>query len=435
MSSQAIRWLFGLETFGIKLGLDATRALLDRLGRPDRAYRTVLVGGTNGKGSVAAMLEAMLLASGRRAGLYTSPHLVRPTERARILGRDVSTERLAAALEVVREASERCVAEGILAAPPSFFEAVTAASLLLFAEAGLEVAVLEVGLGGRLDATNVVEPTVSVVVTVGLDHTDRLGDSLEAIALEKAGIARADRPFVCGVEQEEALGPIRRACEAAGAPLVEVGAVAKIEGEEGPSFSVRTETARYDALVLPLLGAHQRANAAVAIVAFEQLARQLSFEPDPLAVRRGLREVRWPGRLQWVPGSPPLLLDGAHNAAGARALSAYLDTLPGPRPVGVLAASKDKDVRGILAPLAARLRKAVLTRASVRRAADPAALEEAARAVGLDVGIEPGVGPALDRGRQLAEPGGFVLVTGSLYLVGDVLALLEGDEASGPVDL
>lgn len=434
MSSEAIRWLYGLETYGIKLGLEATRALLDELGRPDRAYRSVLVGGTNGKGSVAAMLEAMLLACGRRPGLYTSPHLVRPNERARILGRDASTERLCAALEAVRRASERCVAEGRLAAPPSFFEAMTAASLLLFREAGVDVGVLEVGLGGRLDATNAVEAAVSVVVTVDFDHTDRLGGSLEAIASEKAGIAKTGCPFVCGVEREEPLGPIRRACEAAGAPLVEVRAAAKIK-DAGPSFSVRTQRAHYEGLVLPLLGAHQRANAAVAIVALEQMARQLGFHPDPVAVRRGLREVRWPGRLQWVPGSPPLLLDGAHNPAGARALAAYLDTLPWPRPVGVIAASEGKDVRGMLEPLAPRLRKAVLTRSSVRRAIGPAELEDAARRAGLDVEIEPDVRRALARSRQLAAPGGFVLVTGSLYLVGDVLALLEGAGAPGPVDL
>jgi len=434
MDSGAIGWLYGLETFGIRLGLETTRLLLERLGRPDRSFSSILVGGTNGKGSVAALLDAMLLASGWRSGLYSSPHLVRPNERVRILGRDVSTERLEAALGAVRQASERAVADGALRTPPSFFEAMTAAALLLFREAGVEVAVLEVGLGGRLDATNVVEAEVSVIVTVDFDHTDRLGTTLSEIASEKAGIAKAGRPLVCGVEGEQAVGPIRAACEASGAEFVPARRLAEIQ-DDGPCFDVRTPRGRYEGIALPLLGDHQKENALVAIVAFERLAERLGFEPDPVAVRRGLAEVRWPGRLQWVSGRPPLLLDGAHNPAGARALASYLVGLPGARPVGLLAASQGKDLRGILAPLSPRLDRAVLTRSTVRRAAAPEELEAAAFDVGLRVEIEPDVGRALDLARQLAPPGGFVVVTGSLYLVGDVLAALEGGGLPGPVAL
>ncbi len=435
MIRDSIRWLYGLETFGVKLGLESIQALLDLLGRPDRAYPCVLVGGTNGKGSVAAMLDGILAASGLRAGLYTSPHLVRPNERIRIAGGDVSMHDLCRALDLVRRACEDGLERGAFRAHPSFFEVMTAAALDAFREAGVEVAVLEVGLGGRLDATNAVEAVLPILVTVDLDHTDRLGSTLEAIAAEKAGIVKPGRPLVCGVEQEEALGPIRRACEAAGAPLVEVRRVAEVEPGPGAVFTVRAERALYEDLRLPLLGEHQRHNAAVAIVAFERLARALGFEAEPTAVRRGLREVRWPGRLQWIPGHPPLLLDGAHNPAGAEALAEYLRGLRGPRTVAVLGALKEKDFAGMLDRLAPEVATVVLTRSSVARAADPEDLRDAAERFDLRVEVEPDLPRALERARALAGPDGLVLVTGSLYLVGDVLALLEGRPSPGPIAL
>jgi dihydrofolate synthase/folylpolyglutamate synthase len=411
-----VSWLYGLQSHGVKLGLDGIRSLLTLLDHPERAYPSVLVGGTNGKGSVAAMLDAMLGASGRRAGLYTSPHLVRPNERIRIDGADLSKPSLDRALSVVRDACERGLAEGKLDEHPSFFEVMTASALWAFAEAKVDSAVLEVGLGGRLDATNATEPMVSAIVTVNLDHVGTLGATLAAIAAEKAGIARAGCPLISGVAQPEALSVLRERCEAVGAHFVDARTTPLPSG-------VR----------LSLDGTHQRGNARVAVSAFEAFARAIQLPIDLGAVRRGLESARWPGRLQLVPGAPSILLDGAHNAAGAEALAGHLALRGGPKPVLLFAAMADKDIPGILAPLAPHIASVVATRAGVPRSADSRGLASAARALGLPAGSEAEPARALEKARAMAGPGGLVLVAGSLYLVGTVLGVLEGGSPPGPV--
>ena len=420
MTHDPIPWLYGLQTFGVKLGLDGIRALLELLDRPQSAFPSILVGGTNGKGSVAAMLDAMLLAHGRRTGLYTSPHLVRPNERIRIGGEDIGSAELDRVLEVVRTACERGVASGALEAHPSFFEVMTAAAMTAFHDARVDVAVLEVGLGGRLDATNAMEPLVSAIVTVGLDHVATLGGTLAAIAGEKAGILRAGRVLVSGVDQPEALAVLRARCAESSAMFVDA----------------RTAPFRYDDLRLPLAGAHQKANARVAVATLEAFAEARGLAIDPEAVRRGLAAVRWPGRLQLVPGRPPVLLDGAHNPQGAMALAAELAVERGagrPRPVLVFAAMKDKDVAGLISPLLPHVVRVVATRPGVDRAEDPEVLAATIRGAGTPAETASGPAEALARARELAGSDGFVLVAGSLYLVGSVLALLDGRDAPGPV--
>jgi dihydrofolate synthase/folylpolyglutamate synthase len=433
MIEDAFAWLYGLQQFGIKLGLDGIRALLSDLGNPERSAPSILVGGTNGKGSVAAMLDSMLGASGLRVGLYTSPHLVRPNERIRIAGRDLPSEELAFHLGEVRRACERLLSEGALSAHPSFFEVMTAAAWSAFRAKAVEVAVLEVGLGGRLDATNVSPAIVSVVVTIDLDHMDRLGATLPEIAAEKAGIVKEGRPLVSGVVQEEAASVLRLACARAGALFVDVHAEAPIE-ERGARFTLRTESGAYDDLALPLPGAHQRENARVAVVALERVLQQLDRPVTVDAVRRGLGEVRWPGRLHWIEGMPPLLLDGAHNPSGAASLADYLRARSGPRPVWLLGVMRGKDPRGIVEALAPHVCEIVLTRPSVDRAEDPAVLSELASDLGLQASIVPDVRAALAEARRRAGRS-FVLVAGSLYLVGEVLAALEGTDAPGPVPM
>ena len=418
MTPDLVSWLYGLQSHGVKLGLDGIRSLLTLLDHPERAYPSVLVGGTNGKGSVAAMLDAMLGASGRRSGLYTSPHLVRPNERIRIDGVDLSKPSLDRTLSVVRDACERGLADGKLESHPSFFEVMTAAALWAFAEAKVDSAVLEVGLGGRLDATNATEPLVSAIVTVNLDHVGTLGATLGAIAAEKAGIARAGCPLISGVAEPEALSILRERCEAAGAHFVDARTTPLPSG-------VR----------LSLDGTHQRANARVAVRAFEDFARAIQLPVDPAAIRRGLESARWPGRLQLVPGAPSILLDGAHNAAGAEALAGHLALRGGPKPVLLFAAMADKDIHGILAPLAPHVASIVATSAGVPRAADSRELASAARALGLPAGSEAEPSRALEKARAMAGPGGLVLVAGSLYLVGAVLGVLEGGSPPGPVAL
>ena len=413
-----IAWLYGLQSHGVKLGLDGIRTLLALLDHPERAYPSMLVGGTNGKGSVAAMLDAILGATSRRTGLYTSPHLVRPNERIRVAGEDLATPEFHRVLGIIRAACERGLAADKLAAHPSFFEVMTAAALCAFRDAGVDVAVLEVGLGGRLDATNATEPLASAIVTVSLDHLETLGATLEAIALEKAGIVRAGRPLVSGVAQPDVVAVLRAKCDAVGATYIDARATKLPSG-------VR----------LSLDGTHQRDNARVALAAFEAFSQELGDAPDSRAMRHGLETARWPGRLQLIAGAPSILLDGAHNVAGAEALAAHLALRGGPRPVLLFAAMADKDISGILGPLVPHVASVVTTQPGVARAADSKDVAAAARALGLPAGAEPDPARALEKARTLAGPGGLVLVAGSLYLVGAVTALLEGGTPPGPVSM
>ncbi len=434
--SDPIRWLYGLERFGIKLGLDGMRFMLEALGRPDAGYPCMLVGGTNGKGSVAASIDAILSAAGIRAGLYTSPHLVRPGERVRIAGADISDSELGGYLAEARDVIASGLRDGSLAAHPSFFETMTAAALVAFRKERVQAAILEVGLGGRLDATNAVDAVASVVVTVDLDHTDRLGTTIEQIAREKAGIVKPGRPLVSGVRQPEAVEILRGACAAAGARFIEVlDASSRVDHPDG-SFTIETARERYPEIRPSLPGRHQAENARTAIVALEEFSRESGLRVSPEAVRSGLTRVRWPGRLQWISGDPPILLDGAHNPAGAEALAAYLRSRRGPRPVLLFSAVKNKDVAAIARPLQSLVAAVVVTRSRVDRAADPAEL--VSRLSGILPRCEEVADPAraLARAREIAGKRGCVLVAGSLYLVGEVLAMLEGDVgAPGPISL
>jgi len=409
-----IGWLYGLQSHGIKLGLTGIRSLLAILRDPQRSFPAILVGGTNGKGSVAAMLDGLLRAHGRRVGLTTSPHLIRPEERIRIDGADVSEAELERLLVAVREGCRLGLASGALETHPSFFEVVTATACTAFRDARVDVAVLEVGLGGRLDATNAVDPVVSAIVTIDLDHVATLGATLAAIAEEKAGIARAGRPLVTGVRQEEALAVLKARCARLAAPLV-----------EAPPLP--------DDFDVPLAGDHQRENAAVAVATLRASSGPLGLIVRDDRVREGLAATRWPGRLQRIEGSPALLLDGAHNPAGARALGAHLAGLGGPPPVLVFAAMQDKDVEGLVAPLLPHVGTVVATAPEVGRALPPEEL--AARIAGAGGRAEAAATPeiALTRARDLAGPRGLVVVAGSLYLVGAILTIVSGRPARGPV--
>lgn len=411
MNNDLVPWLYGLQSHGVKLGLDGIRRLLAALDHPEREFPSVLVGGTNGKGSVSAMLDAMLGASGRRTGLYTSPHLVRPHERIRIEGRDIEDAELQRVLGVVRDACS-------LTEPPSFFEVMTAAALLAFRDSGVDAAVLEVGLGGRLDATNATEPLVSAIVTVDFDHVGTLGTTLTAIAREKAGIIRAGRPVISGVSHPEVVTVLRERSDALKATFIDARTTEIPEG-----------------VTLSLEGPHQVDNARVAIATFQQIARAIGLPLDLGGIRRGLESTRWPGRLQLVPGAPPILLDGAHNVAGSAALAAHLALRGGPRPVLVFGAMADKDIVGILAPLAPHVAAVVTAKPDVLRAAESCDIADAARTLGLATVELSEPARALEKARALAGPGGLVLVAGSLYLVGEVAALLEGGTTPGPVSM
>jgi dihydrofolate synthase/folylpolyglutamate synthase len=403
--------------FGIKFGLGTMRALVAEMGHPERAYPTLLVAGTNGKGSVAAYCDAILRASGFRTGRYTSPHLVRVNERIAVDGHAIADRDFAFAVRAVRDAAERLVRRGVLETHPTFFEVLTAAAFAHFRRRAVDVAVLEVGLGGRLDATNVVDPVASAIVSIDFDHEVYLGRTLAAIAGEKAGVMRAGRPTVVGPLPGEARRAVLAQARVSGARVVEAGRGARFAGP----FDLRTPSARYAGL-RPLPGAHQRDNLLVAIRLLEEAKRE-GLSVDLRKVPAAVARTRWPGRLERVAGDPPLVLDGAHNPAGARALAAHL--AQGPPFVLVFAAMADKDVRGLARELFPLATEIVLTRPRVSRAATPDELARRSGRLGARAHREPSVARALRLARRLARArGAVVVVAGSLYLVGAVKALL-----------
>jgi len=438
VTQDMIPWLYGLQHFGIKLGLENIRALLDLLGQPQRRFASVHVAGTNGKGSVAAMIDAMLAAAGVRAGLFTSPHLVRPNERIRLAGRDIETGEMHERLAAMRETIERGLADGKLEVPPSFFEVITGTALAAFADHELRAAVLEVGLGGRLDATNAVETDVAVIVSIGLDHTKTLGGTLELIAREKAGIVKPGRPVICGATQPEVVALLREVCRERGAEYVdgrEAVQLVEPEDDEG-RFSLETDRGRYGDLRCGLLGEHQVDNARIALAAFERLADRLGLAADADAVREGLAAVRWPGRLQWIEprdGMPRFLLDGAHNPSGMATLTRYLARLEPPKPVLLTGATSGKEPGELLGPLAPFVDGVVITRPPVERGVDPSEVAAAVEPLFGPVTVAAEPAEALELACRMADAERTVLVAGSLYLVGEVLGLLGGEPTPGPV--
>lgn len=417
-------WLFARTTGGIRFGLERTEALLAGAGDPHRRFRALHVAGTNGKGSVSALCECALRAAHPHltVGMYTSPHLVSFTERIRIGGRPIQVERLAEAEARLRPEVERLEA--------TFFEATTALAFHCFAEAGVDLAVVEVGLGGRLDSTNVLDPLATAVTSVARDHVEYLGESLEEIAWEKAGIFKPGVPAVIG---ETAPGPrevLRRRAAEVGAPLTEVDAdraVSDVRVDlDGTRFRLASERWGARELRIPLIGAHQARNAALAAELLAVLPEDV--RPSWEAVEAGFAATRWPGRMQVVrQRGATWIFDVAHNPAGVAALTAALDSVDLPRPV-VLVASilADKEWDEMLPPLLARADAAILTvaeSAPESRRWDP---EHVSRSIEAPISIRviPSLPDALMRAETLA-PYGTLLVTGSVHTVGDALAALR----------
>jgi dihydrofolate synthase/folylpolyglutamate synthase len=416
--------LFALEQFGIKLGLEAMRVLLAGLGDPHRRWPCVHVAGTNGKGSVTAMVDAALGAAGWRTGRYTSPHLTRIEERIVIDGAEVAPAVLDAALGRVFAVIDRLVASGALPATPTFFEVSTAAAFALFAEAAVDVAVVEVGLGGRFDATNVVVPSVTAITSIDFDHERHLGSTLAAIAAEKAGIAKAGVPLVVGALPDQARKVVTQAAEAAGAPLVSVPDTVDVAATSEAGHAVlrlTTPVRAYPPVRLGLAGRHQVDNALVAVRVLEVLDATTHIAVPVDAVVAGLRDVRWPARLEWLrePAGPArVLVDAAHNPAGARALASYLEAAGIPPLTLVTSIMQDKDVAGVLAPLLPHAARVVATRADSPRATAAAELAAAIvrlGAPGLAVTAVDDPWTAVCDALNDARP---VLIAGSIFLVG-----------------
>lgn len=402
--------LFALEQFGIKLGLDNMRAIVAALGHPERAWRSIHIAGTNGKGSVAAMVERGLRAAGLKTGRYTSPHLDVVEERVAINGEPVDRQTFAAAIETVFTAVDAATRAGTLTVVPTFFEVSTAVAFEIFRQARVDVAIVEVGLGGRFDATNVLSPDVTAITSIAFDHERHLGTTLSQIAFEKAGIAKPDTPLVMGRLPGEAARRIAAVAAQVSAPLIDAHG---------------TTTDRvYPPLKLALPGRHQLENAAVAVAILETWSARISFVPTD-AIVMGLTDCRWPARLEWLrlAGGKELLIDAAHNPAGAGALATYLqDTSLAPIPI-VMAVMEDKDLTGMVKPLlpvAAAFFATTVPHSRARTAADLAA---ALRVLAPRLPVEAEVDAEAAVARALARSPRAV-AAGSIYLIGPLRARL-----------
>ncbi len=417
--AQATAWVFDLQKFGIKFGLSSTLSLLARLQLDYQKGRYIHIAGTNGKGSVAAMLSAILTRAGYPAGLFTSPHLVSFTERFRFKDQEVTEARLLALINEVRAAVDE-------SEPPTFFEFATAMAFLYFLQEGADPIILETGMGGRLDATNIVQPLVAVITNITRDHQEHLGTGLLAIAGEKAGVIKPGAPLVTLARQKQVLDLFRRRCGEVGAPLYLGGVDFKTRGKSGGSFDYSGLSHQYSGLSLSLKGRHQYGNAALALAVTELLGRSDLTLPEA-AIREGLNATRWPGRLEQLAQDARILLDGAHNPAAALTLSQNLKRARGNgRLILVMGVMADKDVDTILARLLPLAQTVIFTQPQYFRAATTRDLAKRAQPYGLEVMQVARVPAAIRQAQSLAGPEDRIVVTGSLYTVGEAKEYFEG---------
>jgi dihydrofolate synthase/folylpolyglutamate synthase len=410
--AQATAWVFDLQKFGIKFGLSSTLSLLARLGLSYRKGRYIHIAGTNGKGSVAAMLSAILTRAGYPVGLFTSPHLVSFNERYRLGDQEVSAERLLTLINEVRAAVD-------IAEPPTFFEFATAMAFLYFLQEGAGPIILETGMGGRLDATNIVQPLISVITNISRDHQEHLGAGLLAIAGEKAGIIKPGAPLVTMARQKQVLTLFRNRCQEVDAPLYQGGLDFKSRGKSGGVFDYFGLKQQINDLTLNLKGRHQYGNAAVALAAVELLS-EAGFPVSGAAIREGLLAARWPGRLEQLSQDPRIWLDGAHNPAAALILSQNLKPArANGRLILVMGVMADKDVDTILGRLLPLAQTVIFTQPQYFRAATTTDLAHRAQPYGLEIIQVPQVAAAVRQAQSLAGPGDRIVITGSLYTVGE----------------
>jgi len=427
--SPGIQWLYSFDKYGWKFGLERVSLLLQRLGDPQKDLRCVHVAGTNGKGSVCQYIASVLEAAGYRVGVYTSPHLQLFSERVVIDSVPISGEEIDHFVSVVRPVVERMIAEG---EPPTFFEITTALAFLYFKEKKVDYAVVEVGLGGRFDATNVIVPLVSVITNIALDHTDILGDTAGKIAAEKAGIIK-DRVPVVTAASGEALPVIRKIASTHSSPLTVIGEgrwTRVAHSQASQEFRVQGELREYT-ISTKLLGLYQGQNVAVALAALDQLQLQGVFIADQ-AIHEGIQKAFNPGRMEIVADEPLVILDGAHNPHGMAMLRRTLEEdFPKRRIVLVLGICYDKDIRRmleIIVPMSSRL---ILTKSSNPRACDPRKLLEIAKSLAKDreIVVCEAVPMALGTAMDIAGKKDLICVTGSLFTVGEARSYLLAEAA------
>lgn len=424
---ETLSYLFGLQKFGIKFGLSNISRLLELVGDPQKILKTVHVAGTNGKGSTAATIASIMKEAGYKVGLYTSPHLIDFTERIKISGKEIEEGEVVRLTECIRSKIQDSEFKDELERI-TFFEFTTAMALLYFKEKEVDIAVMETGMGGRLDATNVIRPLVSVITNISVEHKEYLGDTIEAVAFEKAGIIKDGVPLITGVEQPAAFQVIERVCNEKGAPLYSLGRDFSFQRKGSNTFLYNGIKESFDALTLNLRGGHQFQNASIAIAAVEML-REKGFTISPEALIDGIGKVSWPGRLETISQSPMIILDGAHNPAGADVLSrAIKEELKFNRLYLVLGIMADKEVEGIISPLAPLAHEVILSRPKYERASNPSDLLPLTKRYNINSTAFEELRDAIDYARSKAGSEDLIIVSGSLFTVGEARGILRQDD-------
>ncbi len=433
--NSTLDYLFALRNSGIKLGLERIEALMALMDSPYSAYPTVIVAGTNGKGSVSAIVASILSEAGYRVGLYTSPHLVKFNERIRVDGEVISDAEIVKLTEEIRALVEGADSEGEGAglAPelfPTFFEFTTALAFAYFKDKGVDIAILEVGMGGRLDATNVVNPILSVITSIGLDHVSSLGDDIALIAGEKGGVIKDGSTVICGELTSDARSVIERISTERGAKLVMAGEEFKVESAADNSFTYTDSVRKLKGLKLALRGAHQQLNAGVAIAALGPLSRA-GFKTTSQDITKGLALVKWPGRCELVMDSPKVVLDCAHNESAAKALGEALLGFSFSRLILVLGIMSDKDIDAIFTEFAPIADSIILTSPEIARAESPEKLLDrlskliSRKALSVKPSVAASVDEALKAALDMASSDDLVCVTGSVFVVGEAKSFFE----------
>jgi dihydrofolate synthase/folylpolyglutamate synthase len=412
---KSLDYLYGLEKFGMIFGLTQVERILNAIGNPHKEIQAIHIGGTNGKGSTAAMMGSILQKEGYRVGLYTSPHLVRFTERIKVNGKEIEEEEVAALTQWMRKEIESA---GVVS-PFTFFDFTTAMALHYFNQKLVDLAILEVGLGGRLDSTNVVDPLVSIITNIAKEHEEYLGKTILKIAKEKAGIIKKGKPLITAATQPQVLRLFSKICQEKGSPYFRVGKEFRSVRTGDEDFDYEGFDRKLWGIHLNLKGFHQVINATTALGAMEVLD-DLGYRVSTEAMVDGLREVDWPGRLEMVSASPRVIVDGAHNPAGALALKESLRNEFQYRHLILLVGiMKDKDSRSMLRLLAPLADTIILTKPHTDRAAPPSLLKKALGRSGKKSEIEEDMKQAIKRGLSLTREGDLLCITGSLYTVGE----------------
>ncbi len=423
---QSLDYLYGLEKFGMIFNLTQVERILNAIGDPHKEIQTIHIGGTNGKGSTAAMMSSILQKEGYRVGLYTSPHLIRFTERIKVNGKEIEEEEVAALAGWMRKEIE---ASGIL--PPfTFFDFTTAMALHYFKQKLVDLAILEVGLGGRLDSTNVVDPLIAIITNIAKDHEEYLGKSILKIAQEKAGIIKKGRPLITAATQPLVLRLFSKVCQGKESPYFRVGKEFRYVRAEDGDFDYEGLNRKLWGIHLNLKGFHQVINATTALGAMEVL-EDLGYRVSTHAMIDGLKEVDWPGRLEIVSSSPRVILDGAHNPAGALVLKESLEKeFQYQNLILLIGIMKDKDIQSMLHLLAPLAHHIIFTKPHTDRAAAPSLLKKALGQNGKKAEIAENLREAIERGLSLTQKEDLLCITGSLYTVGEARAYFHPKRGS-----